>query len=98
MRKYGRTDSSQTEIVDALRAIGASVLVMSSLGNGAPDILCGRAGKNYLLELKRPDGPPSGRKLTKQEKEFHAKWAGQICVVSTPREALQFVGAYLDAN
>ena len=41
MRKRGRTDGNQSEIVKALRKLGYSVLVMSSMGGGAPDICVG---------------------------------------------------------
>ena len=80
MRLAGRTDGNQTEIVAGLRARGYSVLVMSGLGKGAPDILVGRHGENILVELKDPVQPPSKRKLTHDEKVWHATWRGQVLV------------------
>ena len=49
MRKRGCVDENQPQIVSELRKLGYSVLVMSSLGGGAPDILVGglRPGKTY---------------------------------------------------
>lgn len=82
MRLAGRTDGNQTEIVAGLRARGHSVLVMSGLGKGAPDILVGRHGQNVLVELKDPTQPPSKRKLTPDEKVWHAAWRGQVIVAT----------------
>jgi hypothetical protein len=82
MRLAGRTDGNQTEVVAGLRARGYSVLVMSGLGKGAPDILVGRHGQNVLVELKDPARPLSGRKLTPDEKVWHANWRGQVLVAT----------------
>ena len=84
MRKYGRTDANQSEIVGFLRAVpGITVTSLASVGGGCPDILVGYLGRNYLFELKDPEQPPSGRKLTKHQKEFHATWSGQVSVAET---------------
>ena len=84
MKKRGRTDANQTEIVGFLRAIpGVTVISMAAIGGGAPDILVGYHRRNYLFELKDPDKIPSQRKLTKAQKEFHATWRGQASVAET---------------
>lgn len=92
MRKRGRTDSNQQEIVYALRQAGCSVLVLSGVGHGCPDLLVGRAGVNYLLEVKDGTAPPSKQRLTKDEFDFLASWRGYSIVVSSVESALAAVG------
>lgn len=92
MRRAGRTDANQVEIVATLRACGCSVLVLSSVGRGAPDLLVGRRGRNYALEVKDGAKPPSARRLTPDEQAWHDAWRGQVAVVSTVTEALSAVG------
>ncbi len=91
MRHRGRTDANQTEIVEVLRKWGASVQVLSSIGNGCPDILVGHRGKNYLLEVKDEAKAPSEKRLTCVEASWHACWAGQVVVVESAQEALKYV-------
>lgn len=89
-RRPHRVDPNQPAIVAALRRAGCSVAVTSQLGNGFPDLVVGRLGRNYLLELKGPGG-----KLTAQEREFSAAWDGQYDVARSTLEALRIVGARL---
>jgi len=86
-RQAARIDKNQPDIVDSLRSLGASVLVTSMLGRGAPDIVVGWRGRNYLFEIKNPNGR---RRLTPLEAVFHANWAGQIGVIETVEDALDF--------
>lgn len=91
MRRAGRTDANQREIVDALRKAGASVHVTSSLGGGFPDLVVGFRGKNYLMEIKRPK--PGEPLLTEDETAFLEAWEGQAYVVTSVRQALAMLGA-----
>lgn len=92
MRRAARIDDNQKEIVRALRSIpGVTVVSLAAVGRGVPDILVGRAGKNYLLEIKDSAKPPSERKLTPAEQEFHDKWTGHCAVVMSVNEALSVV-------
>ena len=86
--KYAlRTDANQNPIVKTLEAAGCSVWII-----GHPvDLLVGRAGVNYLLEVKDGDKPPSGRRLTKAQKMF-TDWGGSWSVVNNIDEALEAVG------
>ncbi|GAG20217.1 unnamed protein product, partial [marine sediment metagenome] len=59
------------------------------IGRGCPDILVGRGGYNYLLEIKSEKGA-----LTPAEAEWHGLWRGQVAIVRTIDEALDAVGAY----
>lgn len=92
MRKYGKTDANQTRIVLALRKAGCSVQSLASLGSGVPDLLIGRAGRNFLCEVKDGSKPPSARALTPQEVQWQAYWLGHVVTVHTPEEALAAVG------
>ena len=90
MRKHGRTDANQKEIVGFLRAIpGVTVISLASMGKGIPDILVGYRGSNYLFELKDPDKPPSARALTPDQREFHAAWTGHVEVAETFGQILE---------
>lgn len=91
MRKRGRTDSNQALIVKALRQCGVSVQVLSGVGEGVPDLLCGWQGRNTLLEVKDGTLPPSKRRLTPEEKDWHDNWRGNVLIVESPEEAIRFV-------
>ena len=83
---HHRADSNQEEIVDALRDIGASVLVLSQVGGGAPDLLVGFRGKEYLMEIKAPKG-----KLRPGQKKFFDTWKGKSFIVRSVDEALELL-------
>ena len=98
MRKRGRTDANQTEIVETLRKMGLSVCVCSALGNGVPDILVGYGGRNYLIEIKDGDKAPSKRALTEDESDWHNRWRGQATVCCTVQDVLRMVGIVIRFN
>jgi len=77
MRK--RTDLNQKELVRTLKQIpGVSVVDLSAVGQGCPDLLVGYKGKNFLFEIKntRTKG-----KLNERQEEWFSAWKGQVCVV-----------------
>ena len=76
---YKRTDANQAAIVSELREIGASVLILASVGSGCPDLLVGWKGNNYLFELKNLAG--RGNRLTPAETIFLTGWKGQAAIV-----------------
>lgn len=80
MRRDGRVDANQAEIVKKLREMGASVLILSPMGKGIPDLLIGWQGKNYLAEVKNLEG--RGIKLTPDEQLFFTHWRGQAEIVT----------------
>ena len=92
MYKRGRTDTNQTEIVKALRAVGASVAVTSSLGKGFPDLVVGWQGRNYLLEVKDGTLPPSRTRLTPDEQKWHDSWRGHVVTIYSADDALEVLG------
>lgn len=86
-----RVDANQREIVKALRDYGCSVLIMSDLGKGKPDLLVGWGGLNLLVELKDGKKHLSAQKLTEHEEKFHNEWKGQVCIIRSIREALLLI-------
>lgn len=93
MRRAARVDVNQSSIVDDLRAAGVSVQPLHGVGMGCPDLLCGWRGCNFVFEVKDPDKPPSGRKLTDWQETWHVKWSGQVDVIHSAEDALQIMGA-----
>lgn len=93
MKKYGKTDLNQNEIVKALRQVGAKVTSTASIGGGFPDIVVIYRGKVYLFEIKQ-----KGEWLTDDQQEWWAE-AAQVdldvyqCVVFNIEEALSRIGA-----
>ena len=85
-----KTDDNQQEIIDALRAIGASVQDLSKVGGGCPDLACGFRGQVFMLEIKNPE---TKGKLNTMQKVWHKNWNGHVAVVRTVDEALKVIGA-----
>lgn len=92
MRRAARVDANHAEIVAALRAAGCSVSSIAAVGGGLPDLLVGRSGMNYLLEVKDGSKSPSARRLTKDEQEWHDVWRGVVHTVYSVQDALKAVG------
>ena len=92
-RTRAKVDTNQSQIVKVLRAVGASVATTHQVGKGFPDIVVGYKGRNHLLEIKDGDKPPSQRKLTADEQEWHDKWRGTVKIVNNETEALRAIGA-----
>ena len=93
MKWAAKADANQSEIVAALRKVGATVQHLHSVGQGCPDLAVGYRGATYLLECKDGSKPPSARKLTDNQIEWHANWRGHVAVVATVKEALTAIGA-----
>jgi hypothetical protein len=91
MRRANRVDANQTQIVDALRAYGAYVRVIT-MGDGVPDLLVGYKGCTLLLEVKDGNKPPSARVLTPAETKFFKEWTGgMLAIVNSAEEALDIL-------
>lgn len=80
MRRAARVDDNQSQIVEALRAIGATVRVVTQ-GGGLPDLLVGFRGQTVLMEVKDGKKPPSARALTPAEQKFFDEWRGGLLIV-----------------
>jgi len=86
MRRAAKRDDNEREIIEALRCAGASVHPIND--KGAPDLLVGYAGRNYLMEVKDGKKPPSKRQLTPDQVCWHEKWLGTVFIVNNVEEAL----------
>ncbi len=84
-RTYRGVDGNQKALVKELRSVpGVSVWII----NTEMDIVVGYRGQNFIFEIKDPDKPPSGRKLTDNEIKFLETWTGQADVVFTAEDVL----------
>ncbi|HET9267374.1 MAG TPA: hypothetical protein VFO31_04395 [Vicinamibacterales bacterium] len=83
----GKVDGNHAEIVAAFRACGWSVTSLAQVGAGCPDLVVGRAGRNLLVEVKRPKAV-----LTPDETAWHAAWRGQVCIVRTVADVIALSG------
>jgi hypothetical protein len=89
VRRAARTDGNQAEIVEALRGIpDLSVLVLSDVGDGCPDISVGYRGANFYFEIKDPSQPKHRHELTEDQQRFHAAWKGQVQKVFSLKEII----------
>jgi len=92
--RYGyrrKRDANHNEIVKALVARGCTVLDLSSLGSGAPDLLVAWSGRMVLMEVKNPDGR---NKVEPHQEQWHQRWRGpRVVVVRSVEEALAVTGA-----
>ena len=90
MRLAARTDANHAAVVRALRQVGASVLDLSRVGQGCPDLLVGYQGKNFLVEVKAT----AKTKLTKDQVRFWVSWNGPFVErVNSQVDALRAIGA-----
>lgn len=92
MRTKAKKDDNQDEIVEALRAAGASVAITSAQHKGFPDLVVGYDGKTYLMEVKDGSKVPSKQRLTPDQERFFADWKGHVCVVNSVDAALAVLG------
>lgn len=94
-RRAAAIDRNQPEIVRALRRAGATVTPTHTAGEGFPDLAVGFRGVTYLVEVKDGARPPSARKLTPPQEQWHAVWRGHVVVVKDVPEALAVLGIKL---
>lgn len=86
MRWAARSDRNQAEIVDALRAAGAVVTVLSRVGQGVADLAVGKHGRFLWMEVKTEKG-----ELTDVERAFMEKWRGHYVIVRSVDDALRAI-------
>jgi len=92
MRRAAKIDANQPEIVAAFRSVGASVELLHAVGKGCPDLAVGFRGRNWFVEVKDGSLPPSARKLTPAQEDWHANWNGEVHVVKSVDEAMSLIG------
>ena len=74
MRTAARKDDNHNEVAAEFKRLGCSVLDMSRLGDGVPDLLVGYSGPCMLVEVKDGSKPPSKRTLTTDQVQFWLDW------------------------
>ena len=87
MRKRGRVDKTQADIVMALRAAGAKVAILSNVGGGIPDLAVCFNSRLIFVECKSKGG-----RMTEEEQEFYNQWQDCTVVVYSAEEALEVIG------
>lgn len=90
MRRHRyRVDLNQSDIVKDLRKVFGkrSVAVTSNVGDGFGDIVVGVSDFNYMFEIKRNEKET----LTDDEKKFHYSWPGQITIITSADEAINYI-------
>ena len=95
-----RVDDNQREIVNFFRRAGCSVLILSAVGKGCPDAIVGLqlpngARRNFLIEIKNGNRPPSGQLLTEMEQHFFDTWKGQVMIINSIEKAQNFMAQLL---
>lgn len=86
-----RVDANQPDIVRLFRQMGCSVLILSEVGKGCPDICVGYHGQNFLVEIKDGSKPLSKQKLTPDERKFFAEWRGHVEVIRSVDDVIRFI-------
>lgn len=87
MSRARKIDANQPSIVKFFRGLGYSVAITSGAGDGFPDLVIGKGGQNWLIEIKDGDKPKSQQKLTEKQVKFHGEWRGQISVINSVEAA-----------
>lgn len=92
-----KRDGNHHAIVRVFEHELASVIDLSGVGGGCPDLLIGVGGIDQLCEVKLPEGKFGGTahsKLNHRQKALHRKWSGRPpVVVRTEEEARALVRA-----
>lgn len=91
VRRAARVDANQSDVIEALRAIGASVQPLHMVGQGCPDLLVGHRDRNWLIEVKDGAKMPSRRRLTDDQVRWRDAWRGIVWVVTCPQDAVAIV-------
>ncbi|WP_310619663.1 hypothetical protein [Flexibacterium corallicola] len=91
MRRAAKVDANQSEIVQALRSVGATVTSLAAVGGGVPDLLVGYRRVNHLLEVKRETIQPVEKLLTPDQEEFHKFWRGWLEIVTNADQAIELI-------
>lgn len=85
--RNARVDANHSELVRLLQRAGCSVESLHRVGGGVPDLLVGRAYKNFLIEIKTESG-----RLESTQIVWHRDWRGQVATARTIDDALRIVG------
>lgn len=86
-----RIDQNQKDIIERLRSGGYSVCSIARAKDGAPDIIVGVNGKNFLFEIKNKNSEYGRKKLKPVQQNFISSWKGQVNIVYDLSEILEIL-------
>jgi hypothetical protein len=87
MRRAHRMDGNQSELVRSLIECNFTVRDTSMVGDGFPDFVCARNGRNLLVEVKDGNG-----QLLPGQKQFALEWKGAVIVAHSVIDVLNNFG------
>lgn len=94
-RAGGHPDKAQPDLVKFARRLGASVKIVSQVGDFV-DAAIGFRGSNLLWEIKNPGeirndrkGRKQGGQLTPDQVKLRANWRGRIDLIQTTDDVLK---------
>ena len=90
-RRASRVDENHGTIVSEFRRLGASVIDLSRVGEGCPDICVGIAKVTALVEIKRD----AKAKFTLPQLDFMTYWNGQPVFRANCIEDAQYIVHHL---
>lgn len=97
-KRYGRrSDHNQSDVMYALRAVGAVVFDIQE----PFDLLVDYKGKWYVIEVKNPETnarKKGGSKLTETQEQILARLSAPVHIVETPKEALEVISGKRSAT
>jgi hypothetical protein len=88
-RWAAKVDGNHQEIVKSLRQLGWSVLDLSRVGQGCPDLLIAKRGRTLLAEVKTPTG-----RLGPPQRAFLKQWNGCHCVLRSLDDVMNLNHVY----
>ena len=90
MRFARKVDDNQSVIVSKFRELGYSVALTHTLGQGFPDIVVGKYGLSFIIEIKDGSKPKSARRLTEPEEKFRNGWLGNYDIIDSVDDVISF--------
>lgn len=87
MRRAAKVDVNHAEIVSEFRRLGASVIDLSRVGGGVPDLCIGVAQRTALVEIKKD----AKAKFTPDQLDFMTYWNGQPVFRCETLEHAQYI-------
>lgn len=84
-------DANHALIVRTLEAVGCSVLDLSAVGGGCPDLCVGYRGVTHLFEIKSSAAGRDrhNRKDQQHQADWHTAWRGRpVVIVRSEDDAL----------
>lgn len=76
VRRAARTDANHAAVVGCLVACGCEVQSLAAVGGGVADLLVHHKATKRILLIEVKDGakPPSARRLTPDQEEWHKRF------------------------